>query len=72
MGSKPASYVLQGFNGRLVAKSLHKKYYMERDREAILSVSRAVMGQRGPLLLLYLKLRLAEMNGLNPARYLKS
>ena len=48
VGSNPASYVFQGFNGRLVAKSPHKKCYMERDREAILSVSRAAMGQRGP------------------------
>jgi hypothetical protein len=46
--SKPASYVFQGFNGRLVAKSPQNKCYMERDREAILSVSRAAMGQRGP------------------------
>ncbi len=31
-----------------MAKSPHKKCYLERDREAIMSVSRAAMGQRGP------------------------
>ena len=50
MGSNPASYVFPGFNARVVAKSPHKKCYMERDREAILPVSRAAMDQRGPAL----------------------
>ena len=41
------SCVFQGCIDRLMAKSPPTKCYMERDREAILSVSRAAMGQRG-------------------------
>ena len=49
LGSNPTmSYAFQGFIDRLVTKSPHKKYYIERDREAILSASRATMGHRGP------------------------